>query len=127
MHVDSESLDGATQPPCRPREGTRIGQIAETASEEPPPRSTPAGRSGHDGRPMTTATERPREGSEPSVGAAILRFASARGVPAATGSEDDVLDRYYRTAQRFGIQGREVRACDGTSAGRRPLAGARDA
>ena len=34
---------------------------------------------------------------------AILRFAEAEGLPASTGSEQDVLDRVYRAATRFGV------------------------
>lgn len=34
---------------------------------------------------------------------AILRFAEAEGLPASAGSEQDVLDRIYRAASRFGI------------------------
>ena len=34
---------------------------------------------------------------------AILRFAGERGVPIHVGSEEDVLDRVYQTAKRFGV------------------------
>ena len=34
---------------------------------------------------------------------AIVRFAHERGIPVNRGSEDDVLSRFYETAQRFGI------------------------
>jgi len=34
---------------------------------------------------------------------AILRFAEAEGLPASAGSEQDVLDRIYRAATRFGV------------------------
>jgi spore coat polysaccharide biosynthesis protein SpsF len=34
---------------------------------------------------------------------AILRFAEAEGLPASTGSEQDVLDRVYRAVTRFGV------------------------
>ncbi|MGH6953183.1 MAG: cytidylyltransferase domain-containing protein [Alphaproteobacteria bacterium] len=34
---------------------------------------------------------------------AILRFAEAEGLPASIGSEQDVLDRVYRAAVRFGV------------------------
>lgn len=34
---------------------------------------------------------------------AILRFAEAEGLSASTGSEQDVLDRVYRAARRFGV------------------------
>lgn len=34
---------------------------------------------------------------------AILRFAADRGLPAYAGSEDDVLDRFYQAARRYGV------------------------
>src|SRR5438034_9511957 len=34
---------------------------------------------------------------------AILRFAADHGLPAYAGSEEDVLDRFYRAARRFGV------------------------
>src|SRR5207244_10809256 len=33
----------------------------------------------------------------------ILRFAADHGLPAYAGSEEDVLDRFYRAARRFGV------------------------
>jgi spore coat polysaccharide biosynthesis protein SpsF (cytidylyltransferase family) len=34
---------------------------------------------------------------------AILRFAAGQSLPAYAGSEDDVLDRFYQTARRYGV------------------------
>jgi spore coat polysaccharide biosynthesis protein SpsF (cytidylyltransferase family) len=45
---------------------------------------------------VIATTDRPAD-------AAILRFAEAEGLPASAGSEQDVLDRVYRAATRFGV------------------------
>jgi len=45
---------------------------------------------------VIATTDRPAD-------AAILRFAEAEGLPASAGSEQDVLDRIYRAASRFGV------------------------
>jgi spore coat polysaccharide biosynthesis protein SpsF len=45
---------------------------------------------------VIATTDRPAD-------AAILKFAEAEGLPALTGSEQDVLDRIYRAASRFGV------------------------
>jgi spore coat polysaccharide biosynthesis protein SpsF len=45
---------------------------------------------------VIATTDRPSD-------AAILRFAEAEGLPASAGSEQDVLDRVYRAATRFGV------------------------
>lgn len=41
--------------------------------------------------------------TEQPADAAILRFAADRGLPVHAGSEDDVLDRFYQTARRYGV------------------------
>jgi spore coat polysaccharide biosynthesis protein SpsF (cytidylyltransferase family) len=45
---------------------------------------------------VIATTDRPAD-------AAILKFAEAEGLPASAGSEQDVLDRIYRAASRFGV------------------------
>lgn len=45
---------------------------------------------------VIATTDRPAD-------AAIRRFAEAEGLPASAGSEQDVLDRVYRAAARFGV------------------------
>jgi len=45
---------------------------------------------------VIATTDRPAD-------AAILGFAEAEGLPASAGSEQDVLDRIYRAASRFGV------------------------
>lgn len=41
--------------------------------------------------------------TEQPADAAILQFAADRGLPVHAGSEDDVLDRFYQTARRYGV------------------------
>ena len=47
-------------------------------------------------RVIIATTEKPAD-------EAILRFAADHGLPAYAGSEEDVLDRFYRAARRFGV------------------------
>ncbi len=47
-------------------------------------------------RVIIATTEKPAD-------EAILKFAADLGLPAYAGSEEDVLDRFYQTARRFGV------------------------
>src|SRR5207247_4270675 len=49
-------------------------------------------------RVIVATTEKPAD-------EAILRFAADHGLPAYAGSEEDVLDRFYRAARRTGVVG----------------------